>query len=204
MSQYCGTLLLTMERFPDTNDREFLLKTNIINMEEKFTKFTKRAFIVLYCIVSLMLLITTYDALKQLKSEEKLVEVLIHNDTSFMMKPVSEGIYEAMYYYGIREEDLDYVYAQAVLESQVGTRCRGNNLFGITHKGGLVKYDYWFDCVRAYHDEIYYKYDPKKFKDYYDFLTHIPPYNVPYAEAPDYVQKLKVIVAQINNKKYQK
>lgn len=83
----------------------------------------------------------------------------------------------------------DIVLAQAKLESGIGKSDvykKTNNLFGIRKGKKYRKYKHWTDSVKDYKKCISNRY---KGGNYYTFLS-----NLPYAEDPDYVKKLKQLV----------
>jgi len=90
----------------------------------------------------------------------------------------------------------EIVYAQAVLETghfKSSVLENYNNLFGLYNSSIKDYYSFntWEESILAYVRYIQYK--CKEDEDYYAFLNRIG-----YAEDPEYVNKLKVIVAQIN------
>lgn len=109
---------------------------------------------------------------------------------SFYLLPPKEGLEEALEYYGVAFPEI--VYAQAILETGHFTSsiCKNkNNLFGLydsTNKE-YMKFDHWSQSVEAYKDKIQNKYSPPT--DYYQFLQDLG-----YAEDPEYINKLKIIV----------
>lgn len=117
--------------------------------------------------------------------------------TTFHGKSPSEGLWEAMTYYGISDSIQPIVYCQAKLESNLGKATNKNNLFGLTRKGKLRSFSHWSESVEAYSKLIYAKYKEENHKDYYHFLMHIPPYDKPYARDPHYIKKLKHLVNQL-------
>ena len=101
----------------------------------------------------------------------------------------SEHLLSALEYYEIEYPRI--VRAQAILETghfKSNVCISYNNLFGLydSRKGDYYMFDHWSESVEAYKKYIQYKY---KGGDYYAFLD-----NIGYAEDPDYIKKLKVIV----------
>jgi len=96
----------------------------------------------------------------------------------------------------------EIVLAQSILETG-WYKCKScsrdqNNLFGLynskTHQ--YFSYNKWEDSIGGYLRGIQYRYNTNIHKNYYEFLT-----NIGYAEDPDYINKLKLIVKNINNEK---
>ena len=69
-----------------------------------------------------------------------------------------------------------------------------NNLFGLWNhrKKEYFCYETWQESIEGYKRGIQYKYDPSKYKDYYEFLEELG-----YATDPEYINKLKKIEAWI-------
>lgn len=83
----------------------------------------------------------------------------------------------------------DIVLAQAKLESGLGKSSvykKTNNLFGLMHGKSYKKYSHWTSCVQDYKNCISSKY---KGGSYYKFLEELP-----YAEDPEYIKKLKSLI----------
>ena len=81
------------------------------------------------------------------------------------------------------------VYAQAQLESahfSSNLYKTQNNFLGLynSRTKSYYSFDHWTSCLLAYRDFVQYKWD--KNCSYYDFLE-----NLPYAEDPNYIKKLK-------------
>ena len=70
-----------------------------------------------------------------------------------------------------------------------------NNLFGLwnSKQQKYFEYDDWRESIDGYLSSIQYKYHPRKYSSYYDFLKRIG-----YASDPKYISKLKSIVKKIN------
>ena len=121
---------------------------------------------------------------------------IIENKPSFYSKSPQKGLMEALNYYEVKHPEI--VYAQAILEtghfrSKVYREC--NNLFGLynSRTQSYYKFDHWSESVVAYIDYVQYKYKPPN--DYYQFLKELP-----YATDPNYINKVKEIVKQNDNK----
>lgn len=132
------------------------------------------------------------------KSREYLI-VLETKDVepTFFVKSPKEGLMEALIYYNVKHPEI--VYAQAVLETGhfTSTICQNrNNLFGLynSNKKEFYSFDHWSESVIAYIDFIQYKYKPPS--DYYEFLDTLG-----YAEDPDYINKLRIIVSQYDKRR---
>lgn len=115
-------------------------------------------------------------------------------------KPNSEALLQALDYYDIQYPEI--VYAQAILETgHFKSRvCKEyNNLFGLynSESKDYFKFEHWSDSIRAYIDCIQYRYNPSE--DYYHFLD-----NIGYAEDPEYTNKLRKIVNNLNLNNYGK
>lgn len=83
----------------------------------------------------------------------------------------------------------DIVLAQAKLETGNFTSPvlkKNNNLFGLRKGKRYYKFNHWTESVQAYRVLIQSKYDNGS---YYKFLKELP-----YAEDPDYISKLKEFV----------
>lgn len=102
-----------------------------------------------------------------------------------------ENLIAAMEHYGLHHQSV--VLAQALLETGWFTSavCRNkHNLFGLTRRdGNYYEFATWQESVKGYRDLIQYRY---KGGDYYEFLR-----NVPYAEDPSYINKVKQIEGQL-------
>lgn len=96
-------------------------------------------------------------------------------------------------YYVLKEYDVQYpeiVMKQFILETGWGKSYsfrKRNNLFGLTNPrtGKYFEFDHWTKSVKGYKNSVQYKY---KGGDYYKFLKELP-----YAEDPNYINKLKQI-----------
>lgn len=103
-----------------------------------------------------------------------------------------DGLHLALDYYNVQHSNI--VYAQAILETgHFKSRvCKEyNNLFGLydSKNKDYYKFEHWSESVKAYVDYIQYKYN--SIDNYYDFLL-----NIGYAEDPEYINKLKILVNQ--------
>lgn len=120
------------------------------------------------------------------------------NTPSFLHSNTPElHIKEALDYYDIQHSNI--VLAQAILESgHFKSRvCKEyNNLFGLynSRKKDYYRFNHWSESIVAYKDYIQRRYKPPG--DYYKFLERIG-----YAEDPNYTQKIKRIVKNIENDK---
>ncbi len=115
----------------------------------------------------------------------------------FMSKSADEGLAEALEYYDIHHPDI--VYAQALIETGHFTSVgcvRHNNLFGLYNSRAkrYCRFNHWSESVIAYKEWIQRRYKPPE--DYYKFLARIR-----YASDPQYIQKLKQIVRENNDKR---
>lgn len=88
----------------------------------------------------------------------------------------------------------EIVYAQAQLESGRFTsnlfKTR-NNFLGLydSKKHEYFKFNHWSDCLNGYKQYVQRKWDGNS--DYYTFLV-----NLPYAEDPNYISKVKKLACQ--------
>ncbi len=102
-----------------------------------------------------------------------------------------ENLIATMEHYGLHHQNV--VLAQALLETGYFSSpvCRNkHNLFGLTRRDGqYYEFATWQESVKGYRDMIQYRY---KGGDYYEFLR-----NVPYAEDPNYISKVKNIERQL-------
>ena len=125
----------------------------------------------------------------QTKDSVKTATVDLSEPYFFKSGNPSEHLLSALKYYEIEYPRI--VMAQAILETghfKSNVCISYNNLFGLynSRKGDYYRFDHWSESVEAYKKYIQYKY---KGGDYYAFLDHIR-----YAEDPNYIKKLKVIV----------
>lgn len=119
------------------------------------------------------------------------------NTNPFTNKELNdENLISCMEYYGI--DNTKWVLAQAKLETghYKSNLCRnGNNLFGLynSRKGSFFKFNHWSLSVKAYKDFIQRegRYDKDKYteQNYHKYLTKIG-----YAEDPNYIERLRVIM----------
>lgn len=133
------------------------------------------------------------------KPYEGVDSIIITNadNKSFMSLSPSEGLMEALLHYDIKFPEI--VYAQAILETgyfKSNVCCTYNNLFGLydSRNKDYYRFNHWSESVKAYKDYIQYKYIPPN--DYYYFLDSIG-----YAEDPDYINKVKRIVKQYDERR---
>ncbi len=96
-----------------------------------------------------------------------------------------ENLYKALEKYDVKFKKI--VVAQALLETGhfTSTLClQSHNLFGLRHPsdGSYYEFDSWEESVKAYKDDVQYKYDGG---DYYAFLNRIG-----YAQDPRYTNKV--------------
>lgn len=101
------------------------------------------------------------------------------------------GVLEA---YGVKHKEI--VCAQAILETGHFTSqvcMEKNNLFGLRRPsdGSYFEFDCWQESVRAYRDDVQYKYAGG---DYYAFLRHIG-----YAEDRRYTDKVRRIEQRLTS-----
>jgi len=95
----------------------------------------------------------------------------------------------------LQKYDVKYpriVLAQAKLETGNFTSelCKKHgNLFGLKSKKGYAKFSNWRESVKAYKEQVQYKY---KGGDYYVFLRKIG-----YASDPNYITKVKKIAKKV-------
>lgn len=109
-------------------------------------------------------------------------------DIPFSLKNLSY----ALDYYGVDHKDI--VIKQFILETGWGKSYsfkKRNNLFGLTNPrtGKYFEFTHWTQSVKGYKNSVQYKY---KGGDYYKFLKDLP-----YAEDPNYIKKLKNITYDI-------
>lgn len=103
-----------------------------------------------------------------------------------------DNLYKVLNEYNVKFKKI--VVAQALLETGnfSSDLCRQHhNIFGLRHPsdGSYYEFSNWKDCVRAYRDDVQYKYMEG---DYYRFLKHIR-----YAEDRCYTRKVKVIADRL-------
>ena len=136
-------------------------------------------------------------SVENLKSPEVKVEYIVNEkQPNFFNKSPQEGLREALEYYEVYHPEI--VYAQAVLETGwfTSSLClNSHNLFGLynSRTKSYYKFDHWSESVIAYLNYVQYKYKPSN--DYYQFLKELP-----YATDPNYINKVKEIVKQNDNK----
>ncbi len=117
------------------------------------------------------------DTLELKRFDEELADLTIEN------------LYKALDKYDVKFQDI--VMAQALLETGRFTSplcLQSHNLFGLRHPsdGSYYVFDSWEESVKAYKDDVQYKYDGG---DYYAFLNRIG-----YAQDPYYTKKVMRIV----------
>ena len=150
-----------------------------------------------YIKVVLLLLITIgiYATFIEVKtSEEKEnVEIEVKKDSTvnlYTLELTSENFEYVCLHYGIKHPEI--VYAQAQLESGYFTSNiykSKNNFLGLYDSKNKDYYSFfhWSDCLKGYKDYVQRKWNEND--DYYLFLQ-----NLPYAEDPEYIQKIKFLV----------
>lgn len=129
-----------------------------------------------------------YKKLSELQKPEPQIEY--EEVVTFFDKSPEEGLMDALIYFDVQHPHI--VYAQAILETGNFTSkvCKeNNNLFGLydSRNKKYYAFNHWSESIIAYINYIQYKYSPPK--DYYKFLQDIG-----YAEDPNYVTKLRIIV----------
>ena len=127
----------------------------------------------------------------------QVLDVVKLEQPEFLLKSPEEGLIEALDYYNVEYPNI--VYAQAILETghfKSKVYREYNNLFGLynSRTKSYYKFDHWSESVIAYLDFIQNKYKPPN--DYYKFLS-----NIGYAEDPEYINKLKRIVNQYDERR---
>lgn len=103
-----------------------------------------------------------------------------------------ENLYKVLDKYDVKFKKI--VIAQALLETGHFTSplcLQSHNLFGLRHPsdGSYYTFDTWEESIKAYKDDVQYKYDGG---DYYDFLNRIG-----YAQDPKYTSKVMRIANTI-------
>lgn len=130
-------------------------------------------------------------------SNYQVLDIVKLEQPEFLLKSPEEGLIEALDYYDVEYPNI--VYAQAILETghfKSKVYREYNNLFGLYNSKtkSYYKFDHWSKSVIAYLDFIQNKYRPPN--DYYKFLSDIG-----YAEDPEYINKLKIIVNQYDKRR---
>lgn len=108
------------------------------------------------------------------------------------LNPTPERVYNECVLQNVLHPEI--VTKQFILETGNGTSracLEYKNLFGLTGKNGLYKFDHWKESITAYKDWVQYKY---KSGDYYNFLDSIG-----YAEAKNYTKVLRTISLKFKN-----
>lgn len=134
------------------------------------------------------------DSNRDFKINEDTINVL--DCPAFMAQTPEEGLMEALIYYELDFSEI--VYSQAILETgHFKSRiCKEyNNLFGLYNSvtNDYYKFDNWWESVIGYKELVQKKYYRSE-DSYYCFLK-----NLPYAEDPKYLDKIKKIKQTINN-----
>ena len=129
--------------------------------------------------------------------DHQILDVVKLEQPEFLLKSPEEGLIEALDYYSVEYPNI--VYAQAILETghfRSKVYKEYNNLFGLynSRTKSYYKFNHWSESVIAYLDFIQNKYRPPN--DYYKFLLDIG-----YAEDPEYINKLKIIVNQYDKRR---
>lgn len=129
-------------------------------------------------------------------SSEETIEVEIRKDSTinlYNMDLTPENFEYVCLHYDIEHPEI--VYAQAKLESGYFTSPVykfKNNFLGLydSKNKDYYSFSHWSDCLKGYKDYVQRKWNGNG--DYYLFLQ-----NLPYAEDPNYIKKVKYLV---NNK----
>lgn len=148
---------------------------------------------------------TDFKNQKEEKPQE-VVEVLIDKNKipyfMFAFAPQDQYVWDALIYYKVKHPNI--VFAQAILESGYYSSDLSkshNNLFGLydSRKKDFFRFNHWSQSVRGYINLVQYKYDPPDNatdEDYYKFLKDLG-----YAEDPEYINKLRVIVKKYKDER---
>ena len=147
-------------------------------------------------LLMLGILIVQNSLILQKFSIEETTEVEIRKDSTinlYNMDLTPENFEYVCLHYDIEHPEI--VYAQAKLESGYFTSSvykSKNNFLGLydSKNGDYYTFSHWSDCLKGYRDYVQYKWNGNC--DYYLFLQ-----NLPYAEDPNYIKKVKYLV---NNK----
>jgi len=148
---------------------------------------------ILIIAISIMLLsamINSTISRENTKSIEKIEEIKKDsNIVNIKTLPLNlKNLEYALNHYKVKYPKI--VIRQYILETGWGKSytCKTkNNLFGLTNPRtkNYFEFDHWSESVKGYRDMVQYKY---KNGNYYSFLK-----NLPYAEDPNYINKLKNI-----------
>ena len=170
-----------------------------MNMRNNYIKVAIIVIVLIFWSTILVLLIQIKNTISQQTKTPiiELADTIINKQPKFFIQQPSEGIEEALSYYGLKHKDI--VLAQAILETGHFTSricLEYNNLFGLydSKNKDYYKFNHWSESVVAYKEWIQKKYQPPN--DYYIFLKKIN-----YAEKEDYTRLLKKIVKSRKNDK---
>lgn len=170
-----------------------------MNIRNNYIKVAIIVIVLIFWNTILVLLIQIKNTISQQTKTPiiELADTIINKQPKFFIQQPSEGIEEALSYYGLKHKDI--VLAQAILETGHFTSricLEYNNLFGLydSKNKDYYKFNHWSESVVAYKEWIQKKYQPPN--DYYVFLKKIN-----YAEKEDYTRLLKKIVKSRKNDK---
>lgn len=170
-----------------------------MNIRNNYIKVAIIVIVLIFWSTILVLLIQIKNTISQQTKTPiiELADTIINKQPKFFIQQPSEGIEEALSYYGLKHKDI--VLAQAILETGHFTSricLEYNNLFGLydSKNKDYYKFNHWSESVIAYKEWIQKKYQPPN--DYYVFLKKIN-----YAEKEDYTRLLKKIVKSRKNDK---
>ena len=170
-----------------------------MNMRNNYIKVAIIVIVLIFWSTILVLLIQIKNTISQQTKTPiiELADTIINKQPKFFIQQPSEGIEEALSYYGLKHKDI--VLAQAILETGHFTSricLEYNNLFGLydSKNKDYYRFNHWSESVVAYKEWIQKKYQPPN--DYYVFLKKIN-----YAEKEDYTRLLKEIVISRKNDK---
>lgn len=168
-------------------------------MRNNYIKVAIVVIVLIFWSTILVLLIQIKNTISQQTKTPiiELADTIINKQPKFFIQQPSEGIEEALSYYGLKHKDI--VLAQAILETGHFTSricLEYNNLFGLydSKNKDYYRFNHWSESVVAYKEWIQKKYQPPD--DYYIFLKKIN-----YAEKEDYTRLLKKIVKSRKNDK---
>ena len=168
-----------------------------MNIRNNYIKVAIVVIVLIFWSTILVLLIQIKNTISQQTKTPiiELADTIINKQPKFFIQQPSEGIEEALSYYGLKHKDI--VLAQAILETGHFTSricLEYNNLFGLydSKNKDYYKFNHWSESVVAYKEWIQKKYQPPN--DYYIFLKKIN-----YAEKEDYTRLLKKIVKSRKN-----
>lgn len=170
-----------------------------MNIRNNYIKVAIVVIVLIFWSTILVLLIQIKNTISQQTKTPiiELADTIINKQPKFFIQQPSEGIEEALSYYGLKHKDI--VLAQAILETGHFTSricLEYNNLFGLydSKNKDYYKFNHWSESVVAYKEWIQKRYQPPN--DYYIFLKKIN-----YAEKEDYTRLLKKIVKSRKNDK---